>query len=151
MLLAKQPTAIRFFRVPTSSRSDSRTSASEPEAPSTNTLVESQTIASTPPSPSRRRAASSVASPTSGVGSNFQSPVCRTAPSGVRTTTALGSGIECVRVMSSTSNGASDTLPDIGMSVIGASRASPASSSLRRRTDAVNGVAYSGHRSCGHK
>ena len=53
-----------------------------------------------------RSAASSVASPTSGSGSSFQSPVCSTVPAGVRITTALGSGIEWVSVISSSSNGA---------------------------------------------
>ena len=42
------------------------------------------TIASTPSSPRRRSAASSAVGPTSGSGSNFQSPVWSTVPKGVR-------------------------------------------------------------------
>ena len=111
-LLAKQATATRFFILPTRSCRLSRTSASEPEWPSTRALVESQTMASTPSSPRRRKAASSVTSPTSGSGSSFQSPVWSTLPTGVRMAMAFGSGIECVRVISSRSNGGMLNLPD---------------------------------------
>ena len=63
-------------------RACARTSASEPEWPSTMALVLSHTIASTPSSPSAANAASSVGGPTSGCGSSFQSPVCSTVPCG---------------------------------------------------------------------
>ena len=56
---AKQATATRFFRPPTSSISAARTSASEPESPSTSALVESQTMASTGSSASALSAFSS--------------------------------------------------------------------------------------------
>ena len=80
-------------------------------------------------------------SPISGSGSNFQSPVWSTVPKGVRSTTALGSGIEWVSVISSSSNGPTENWPDIGTSVIGTSCSIPASISLGRSTAAVNGVA----------
>ena len=86
--------------------------------------------------------ASSVTSPISGSGSSFQSPVWSTVPSGVRIASALGSGIEWVRVISSSSNGARLKLAaDSGISVIGTASTRPASRSLRRSTAAVNGVA----------
>ena len=59
----------------------------------------------------------------------------------MRSTTALGSGIEWVMVMSSISKGPSAKLPDIGISVIFASPRRLASASLRRSTAAVKGVA----------
>ena len=68
-------------------------------------LVESQTIARMPSSPISRSRSSSVGSPISGSGSSFQSPVCNTVPAEVRITTAFGSGIEWVSVISSRSNG----------------------------------------------
>ena len=53
-----------------------------------------------------------------GPGSIFQSPVCRIVPSGVRIARPFGSGIEWVRVISSTSNGPSSMVPPSGTSVI---------------------------------
>jgi hypothetical protein len=76
-----------------------RTSSSEPARPSTNTLVESHTIASRPSSPSLRMAGISVAAPVIGASSNFQSPVWKTVPSSVRMARPFGSAIECVRVI----------------------------------------------------
>ncbi len=70
-------------------------------SPGRNTLVESPISASTPSAPTRRSAASSAVGPTSGSASNFQSPVWSTVPTGVRITSALGSGIEWVSVISS--------------------------------------------------
>ena len=98
-------------------------------------------MASTPSPPRRRSAASSVMGPMTGSGSSFQSPVCRILPKGVRSTTALGSGIEWVMEMSSISKGPRAKLPDIGISVIFASPRRLASASFRRRTAAVKGVA----------
>ena len=43
--------------------------------------------------------------PISGAGSSFQSPVCRTLPSGVRRASAWDSGIEWVTWISEQSNG----------------------------------------------
>ncbi len=123
------------------SSSVSRTSASEPDSPGTRTLVESQTIASTPSSPARISAASSVVGPTSGSGSSFQSPVCMTRPTGVSMTSALGSGIEWVSVISSISKGPTEKRPLKGITVSGTRSSRPASASLRRSTAAVNGVA----------
>ena len=140
-LLAKQATATRCRRSPIRRSSVARTSASEPDWPSTSALVESQTMASTPSAPIRRSAASSATGPTSGSGSSFQSPVWSTVPSLVRTTTALGSGIEWVSVISSISNGPTENRPESGISVIGAASLRPASTSLRRTSDAVKGVA----------
>ena len=98
-------------------------------------------MASTPSSPMRCSVASSVTSPSSGSGSIFQSPVWRTVPSGVRIASPFGSGIEWVRVISSSSNGPSVIVPPSGTSVIGTSSSRPASRSFSRSTKAVNGVA----------
>ena len=98
-----------------------------------------------------RSAASSAASPISGSGSSFQSPVCSTVPTGVRITTALGSGIEWVRVISSSSNGPIGELARHRHSVIGTLSSSPASTQLARSSEAVNGVAQTGQRSRGHR
>ena len=98
MLEAKQATATRPLRPAITSVRPLRTVASEPELPSTNTLVESQIMARTPESPSARNAASSATSPSSGSGSSFQSPVCTRRPNGVSMASALGSGIEWVTV-----------------------------------------------------
>ena len=98
-------------------------------------------MASAPSSPIRRSTASSVTSPKSGSGSIFQSPVWNTVPSLVRIASALGSRIECVMVISSSSNGGRLNLPPSGISVTGTASSSPASVSLRRSTEAANGVA----------
>ena len=119
--------------------------------PGRNAFVESPIIASTPSSPSRCRAASSEVEPTKGSGSNFQSPVCSTVPTGVRSATALGSGIECVSVINSRSNGPIVNRPDIGTTLIRTLSAIPASTSFARSSEAVNGVAHTGQRSCVHK
>ena len=98
-------------------------------------------MASAPSSPIRRSVASSVTSPSSGSGSIFQSPVWNTVPSLVRIASALGSRIECVMVISSSSNGGRLNLPpqrDLGDRHL-VDR--PASISLRRSTEAANGVA----------
>ena len=147
---AKHATATLPVRPPIRPASASFTSASEPDSPSTKTLVESHTMARTPSSPSFWIAASSVTEPSTGSGSIFQSPVCSTVPSGVRIARPFGSGIECVSVISSTSNGPSWIVPLSGTSVISASAHSSFSRSFSRRRKAVNGVAYSGARSCGH-
>ena len=118
-----------------------RSSASEPDTPLRSTFVESQTMASTPSSPTRLSASESVTGPTSGSGSIFQSPVWRTVPSGVRMASAFGSGIEWVSVIISNSNGPRAKRPERGTTVIAAALARPASSSLRLRMEAVNGVA----------
>ena len=140
-LVAKQATATRFGAPRIMSVRLSNRSASEPDEPGLNTLVESQTMASTPSSPSWRSAASSDAGPTTGSGSNFQSPVCSTVPRGVRMAMALGSGIEWVRVISSRSKGPTRKRPLNGTSVIGTRSSRPASRSLWRSTERVNLVA----------
>ena len=86
--------------------------------PGRSAFVESPTNARTPSSPSLLKAASSAVGPISGSGSNFQSPVCNTVPTGVRSATAFGSGIECVRVISSRSNGPIVNRPDNGTTLI---------------------------------
>ena len=98
-------------------------------------------MASTPSSPMRFSVSWSVTSPSRGSGSIFQSPVWNTVPSLVRTASALGSKIECVMVIISSSNGSSLNLPRSGISVIGTSSERPACTSLRRRTEAAKGVA----------
>ena len=138
---AKHVTATLPMRPFTSLRRLRRTLASEPASPSTKTLVLSQTMASTPSSPMRFSVSSSVTSPNSGSGSIFQSPVWNTVPSLVRTASAFGSRIECVIVIISNSNGLSVNLPRKGISVIGTSSINPACVSLRRSTEAANGVA----------
>ena len=72
---AKQATATRPSASAISSERLFSNSASDPDSPGVKTLVESQTSASTPSSPSRSSASTSAASPTTGSGSNFQSPV----------------------------------------------------------------------------
>ena len=117
-LEAKQVTATRPLRPLTSSSRLARTVASEPASPSTKTLVLSHTMASAPSSPMRCSIASSVTSPSSGSGSIFQSPVCKIVPNRVRIASALGSRIECVMVISSSSNGGRLNLPPSGISMM---------------------------------
>ena len=140
-LLAKQVTATRPRRPRSSTDRLWRTSFSLPEWPSTMALVESQTIASTPRSPSAARAASSVGGPISGVGSIFQSPVCRTMPCGVSIASAWDSGMECAMRMKRSLKGARSMLPPGGTMWIFTWFSSCASISLRRRKAAANGVA----------
>src|SRR5690606_8050871 len=66
------------------------------EALRLKTLVESQTKARMPWSPIDRRRSATVARPTSGSGSSFQSTVWNTRSAGVSMSGALGSGIEWV-------------------------------------------------------
>ena len=56
-------------------------------------------------------------------------------------TTALGSGIEWVSVISSISKGPTEKVPESGTSVSGTSSSKPTSASLRRSSAAVNLVA----------
>ena len=140
-LLAKLVTATRFSHLPITSLRVCSRSLSEPATPSTKTLVESQTMACTPSSPTRLRASLSDGAPTTGPGSNFQSPVCRTVPKGVRMAMALGSGIEWVRVISSRSKGPTEKRLPRSTMVISASSLKSVSANLRLRIEAVNGVA----------
>ncbi len=139
-LEAKQHTAMRPLYWSKISVSAIRTSASDPVLPGSKTLVESPIKARTPSSPTARSASKSVGSPTNGVGSNFQSPVCTTVPAPHRSTTALGSGIEWVWLISWISNGPTTKLAPSATSRRSTSPSRPASSSLRRTRDAVNGV-----------
>ncbi len=82
-----------------------------------------------------------MASPTSGVASIFQSPVCRMVPSGVRMARPLGSGIEWVMVTISMSKAPSWNRPPSGISVRSTSSSRPASRSFSRIRKAVKGVA----------
>ena len=104
-LLAKQVTATICSAFAISSVSPAQASASDGVCPATIALVESPISAITPSSPSARSRALSASSPSIGVGSNFQSPVCRITPSGVRKIRAAGSGIEWVIETSSTEKG----------------------------------------------
>ena len=64
-------------------------------------------MAITPFSPIDLSFFSSTLLPINGFGSTFQSPVCRTTPSGVFMQSPLGSKIECVKVTKSISKGPS--------------------------------------------
>ncbi|MNR42705.1 hypothetical protein D3C85_1612460 [compost metagenome] len=79
-------------------------------------MVLSQTMASTPSSPRRLIVSTSVRSPTTGSLSIFQSPVCRTVPSGVLMARPFGSAIEWVMVTKVTSNGPRFRSPPSGTS-----------------------------------
>ena len=59
------------------------TSASDPDLPALKTFVESQIIARTPSSPISFNLLELILSPIKGLGSTFQSPVCKTTPAGV--------------------------------------------------------------------
>ena len=87
------------------------TSDSEPDLPALKTLVESQIIASTPSSPISFNLWALIFSPINGLGSTFQSPVCRITPAGVFILSPLGSKIEWVKVIYSISKGSSFTVP----------------------------------------
>src|SRR5207253_1719587 len=91
-LEAKVVTATRAGATRMSSARQAATSVSEGERPSRNALVESPISARQPSLPSARSLASSVAAPTSGVGSIFQSPVWSTVPAGVRMMSPFDSG-----------------------------------------------------------
>ena len=72
----------------------SLTSDSDPALPGLNTLVESQIIAKTLLSPICFNFFSLIVSPIKGLGSHFQSPVCKTVPEGVFILRPFGSSIE---------------------------------------------------------
>ena len=127
------------------------TSDSDGERPSRTALVESPISARQPSSPSARSLASSVFSPSTGVGSIFQSPVCSTVPCGVRMMSAFDSGIECATEQSSTSNGPTLKREPSATSVTGISGAPDSPNRLAASSAAVNGVANTGTRSLGHR
>ena len=139
---AKQATATRFLSCPTSLMRASRTSASEPLSPSTERVggiahhrqhaLVAEAGAAPPRRSSGRRA---------GRGRSSSRRCGGPCPAACGSTTALGSGIECVSVISSSSNGPSENLPDIGTTVIGTSSRSSAFASFARSTEAVKGVA----------
>ena len=87
------------------------TSASDPDLPALKTFVESQIIARTPSSPISFNLLELILSPIKGLGSTFQSPVCKTTPAGVFILSPLGSKIEWVKVIYSTSKGFKSTFP----------------------------------------
>ena len=72
----------------------SRTSDSDPALPGYKTFVESQIIAITPFFPISINFCLSILLPMRGLGSIFQSPVCKTVPNGVFILSPLGSRIE---------------------------------------------------------
>ena len=94
-----------------------------------------------PSSPSALSFFSSVGGSMTGVGSSFQSPVCSTAPSGVRMISAFDSGIECETETNSTSKGPSVMRPPSGTTLIGMSGAPGSPRRLASNSAAVNGVA----------
>ena len=72
----------------------SLTSDSDPALPGLKMLVESHIIADTPSSPIFFNLSSSILFPINGLGSIFQSPVCKIVPKGVLILNPLGSKIE---------------------------------------------------------
>ena len=117
------------------------TSVSDGERPSRTALVESPTSASRPASPSSRSRRSSVGAPSTGVGSIFQSPVCRTVPTSVWIASACDSGIECATGMNSTLNGPMSTRPPEGITVTGILGGSRSAAHLASNSAALNLVA----------
>ena len=87
------------------------TSNSEPARPGLKILVESQIIARTPCAPICFNFFSFIVFPIKGLGSHFQSPVCRMVPTGVSILRPLGSKIECVKVINSILKGPNLTVP----------------------------------------
>ena len=81
------------------------TSISDPDFPTLKTFVESQIIAKTPSSPISFNLFEFISPPINGLGSTFQSPVCRILPAGVSILKPFGSKIECVSVINSILNG----------------------------------------------
>ena len=59
------------------------TSISDPDFPTLKTFVESQIIAKTPSSPISFNLFEFISPPINGLGSTFQSPVCKILPAGV--------------------------------------------------------------------
>ena len=108
-------------------------------------------MARQPSSPSARSFFSSVTSPRIGVGSIFQSPVCKTLPAGVRMISAFNSGIECAIDTISTSNGPTLKREPSGTTVTGISGAPGSLARLAASSAAVKGVAKIGTFSCGHR
>src|ERR687898_818159 len=131
ILDAKVVSTTRFCSPPTSACKLSRTSASEPDVPGLRMLVESATMASTPSRPKASRSSVAVSGPISGAGSSFQSPVCSTLPSGVRSASAWDSGIECVTRSRLQSNGPTVNRSP-GATTFSTAPLIPASSSLRQ-------------------
>ena len=70
---------------------------------------------------------------------------------GVRIARPFGSGIECVTLTNSTSNGPALKRPLSGTSLIGSESAPPIFAELRLQHPAVNGVAKIGHSSDGQR
>ena len=68
-------------------------------------------MALTPSSPISFNLFESIFPPTKGLGSTFQSPVCRIEPTGVLILNPFGSKIEWVKVIYSILNGSNETCP----------------------------------------
>ena len=83
MFDANDATMMRPLRSGISCRNASPTSRSEPVIPGRSAFVESPSSRSTPRLPSSASAPTSVLSPSTGVWSSFQSPVCSTRPASV--------------------------------------------------------------------
>ena len=128
-------------------RNASPTSRSEPVFPGRSAFVESPSRRSTPRFPISASVPTSVFSPSTGVWSSFQSPVCTTRPAAVSITSAAESGIECATRTSSARNGPSSSgASPGGRPSSSAFCASPCSSSFdftsaegqRRRDDGLD-------------
>ena len=111
MFEAKLATRMRPRRMGMIWANASPTSRSEPVMPGRSAFVESPSSRSTPRLPISASAPTSVFSPSTGVWSSFQSPVCRTRPAAVSTSTATESGIECAMRTNSSRKGPSCDRP----------------------------------------
>ena len=97
MLDAKQVAMMRpWFQAPTRFISVLATRASEVVRPGERTLVESDMNSVTPSLPTASKALRSNSSPSMGVSSIFQSPVCTMVPSSQRKNRPQQSGMLCV-------------------------------------------------------
>ena len=111
MLEAKQAMTTRPAARRTTSRTASPAVRSEGRCPGTRALVESESMRSTPSRPTSPKPGTSVAFPSTGVGSSFQSPVNRIFAAGVAMTIPTQSGIEWATCRNRSRNGPSDRRP----------------------------------------
>jgi hypothetical protein len=111
MLEAKQAMTTRPAARRITSRTASPAVRSDGRWPGTRALVESESMRSMPSRPASPKPATSVALPSTGVGSSFQSPVNRMFAAGVVMTIATQSGIECATCRNRKRNGPRDRRP----------------------------------------
>ena len=139
MFDANEATMMRPVRNGMSCRNASPTSRSEPVIPGRSAFVESPSRRSMPRLPRSASAPTSVLSPSTGVWSSFQSPVCSTRPASVSITIAIESGIECAMRTNSSVNGPKRMVaPPGSASVSRVDAASPCSSSFDLTSPSVS-------------